>query len=381
MNLTSLLPSEDIIPESISHVADFEPPPPSRQFPSLSLSPAPQWEDLARFQGQLQSQNQAIESLTQALRTMESERRSQQLHLQALQVFQDGKGLEMTLVVLTIPPSESASSEEVRRLREREEDRERESAGESGRARESPGLEHRMEQWKREVGRELSSLRGHIDRTVSLNHQEESFSTKMRREEVEQLRREVDQLKQQLRRQEDDIFHQQSETKEARRQCERSCKTLEMLTDSYRAHSLDLTRTISQHQSSQQDIRQLRKSVSELKEEVRGLILRDRRPTSPPVVTTRKPAASREVEPRRAGSAADSDEDFSPTPSLGEVSSDDLSWAVDGGPGPRGKRQDDYGSQLTDSGDSEAGDGLDKEDLDSIDLEGDSPAELSLNDL
>ncbi|KAI1892047.1 hypothetical protein AGOR_G00149960 [Albula goreensis] len=348
--------SKDIIPESVSHVADFEPPPPSRQFPSLSLSPAPQWEDLARFQGQLQSQNQAIESLTQALRTMESERRSQQLHLKALQ-------------------------EEVRRLREREEDRERERAGESGRARESPGLEHRMEQWKREVGRELSSLRGHIDRTVSLNHQEESFSTKLRREEVEQLRREVDQLKQQLRRQEDDIFHQQSETKEARRQCERSCKTLEMLTDSYRAHSLDLTRTISQHQSSQQDIRQLRKNVSELKEEVRGLILRDRRPTTPPVVTIQKPAASREVEPRRAGSAADSEEDFSPTPSLGEVSSDDLSWAVDGGPGPRGKRQDDYGSQLTDSGDSEAGDGLDKEDVDSIDLEGDSPAELSLNDL
>ncbi|KAG5850003.1 hypothetical protein ANANG_G00077670 [Anguilla anguilla] len=261
---------KDMIPErEVSHMTDFKPPPPPRPLPSLALSPAPQWEDLAGIQAQLQSQNQAIESLTKALRSMESERQSQQLHLQALK-------------------------EELRRLREREEAREQERVG--GSASTSPGAERRMENWKREVGRELSSLRGHIDRAVSLTHQEESFSSKMQREEIEQLRREVDQLKQQLRRQEEDMFRQQSETREARRQSERSCKTLESLTDCYRTHSLDLTRTMSQHQSTQEDIRQLRLSVSELKDEVRGLTLRDRRPA--PVLTRPKAAASRSEERR-----------------------------------------------------------------------------------
>ncbi|KAJ8376325.1 hypothetical protein SKAU_G00069050 [Synaphobranchus kaupii] len=345
---------KDIIPErDVSHMTDFQPPPPPQPLTSLSLNPPPQWEDLARIQGQLQSQNQAIESLTKTLRSMESERHSLQLHLQALQ-------------------------EELRRLRGREEDREREREG--GGVSASPGVERRMEQWKREVGMELSSLRGHITRAVSLTHQEESFSSKMQREEIEQLRREVDQLKQQLRRQEEEVFHQQSESREARRQYERSCKTLESLTDSYRTHSLDLTKTISQHQSTQEDICQLRLSVSELKDEVRELILRDGRPT--PVLTTQEAAVRRDGEHHGETYGSDSEEDFSPTPSLGEVSSDDLSWAAEGEPG---KRQD-SSSQLNDS--DEACHRLeDKGDEDSIDLEGDlealsySPAELSLSDL
>ncbi|XP_064189667.1 leucine zipper putative tumor suppressor 2 isoform X1 [Anguilla rostrata] len=348
---------KDMIPErEVSHMTDFKPPPPPRPLPSLALSPAPQWEDLAGIQAQLQSQNQAIESLTKALRSMESERQSQQLHLQALK-------------------------EELRRLREREEAREQERVG--GGASASPGAERRMENWKREVGRELSSLRGHIDRAVSLTHQEESFSSKMQREEIEQLRREVDQLKQQLRRQEEDMFRQQSETREARRQSERSCKTLESLTDCYRTHSLDLTRTMSQHQSTQEDIRQLRLSVSELKDEVRGLTLRDRRPA--PVLTRPKAAASRSEERRGEASGSDSEGDWSPTPSLGEVSSDDPSWGAERDPGPQGKRQD-FSSQLDESDDGEAS-LEEKGEEDSIDLEGDlealsdSPAELNLSDL
>uniref|UniRef100_UPI003AB0694D uncharacterized protein n=1 Tax=Centroberyx gerrardi TaxID=166262 RepID=UPI003AB0694D len=136
-----------------------------------------------------------------------------------------------------------------------------------------------MEQWRREVGRELSSLRGHITRATSLGNLEESFSSKLRREELEHLRREVDQLKTQLRRQEEDVFLQQSEARETRRQYERSCKTLEELTDSYRTHSFDLAKTVSQYTHTQQEVRQIRTTVSELKDEVRNLILRERQPT------------------------------------------------------------------------------------------------------
>lgn len=36
-----------------------------------------------------------------------------------------------------------------------------------------PAVEMRLEQWKREVGRELSAMRGHIHRATSLGNQEE----------------------------------------------------------------------------------------------------------------------------------------------------------------------------------------------------------------
>lgn len=56
-------------------------------------------------------------------------------------------------------------TEEVNRLRERDRDRHELSQG--------PGTERRMENWKQEVGRELSSLRGHITTAMSLGNLEE----------------------------------------------------------------------------------------------------------------------------------------------------------------------------------------------------------------
>jgi len=41
----------------------------------------------------------------------------------------------------------------------------------------SPGVERRMEMWRKEVGRELSSLRGHITRATSLGNLEERCIT------------------------------------------------------------------------------------------------------------------------------------------------------------------------------------------------------------
>ncbi|KAM4629328.1 uncharacterized protein ACJ7VT_001672 isoform 1-T1 [Polymixia lowei] len=302
------------------HNSDLDPPtlplPPARsplpQQLSSSLSPGVQWADLAAIQSQLQMQSQAVESLTKKIHEMDRERQSQQHQIQTLQ-------------------------EEIRRLREESKERERER--DEARRGQSPGAERMMEQWRREVGRELSTLRGHITRATSLGNLEESFSSKLRREELEYLRREVDQLKTRLRRQEEDVFLQQSEARETRRQYERSCKTLEELTDSYRTHSFDLAKTVSQYTHTQQEVRQIRLTVSELKDEVRNLILRERQPT--PLLSPRTSALvpgaapvpvpsshSRRVRVQEAEPDSDS-EDFSPTASLAEVSSDDLSWLDD----------------------------------------------------
>ncbi|XP_034737388.1 uncharacterized protein LOC117950439 [Etheostoma cragini] len=330
--------------------------------PSPSLSPSVQWADLAAIQSQLQIQSQAIESLTKKLYDVERERQSQQCNIQTLQ-------------------------EEVCRLRE--ELRERESERADSRRGQSPGAERRMEQWRREVGRELSSLRGHITRATSLGNLEESFSSKLRREELEHLRREVDQLKAQLRRQGEDVFLLQTEARETRRQYEHSCKTLEELTDSYRTHSTDLAKTVSQYSHTQQEVRQIRTTVSELKEEVRRLLLKECQPT--PLQSAHTSGASLLPGSHSRGARvdeADSDsEDFSPTPSLAEVSSDDLSWLEDPAhhQKPRVRlsvqsRRSDFagsGSDLEEEDDNE-GDG---DDLLDEELNPDFGSALSLNDL
>ncbi|XP_017543967.1 RNA-binding protein 25 [Pygocentrus nattereri] len=359
---------EDVYPvREKSHAVGLDPlvPPPLPQT-SSTLSGAVQWADLAGLQAQLSSHSQTIEFLTQSLLTVERERNAQQRQIQALQ-------------------------EELRRLKEKLEDRERQRERERERVKEGEkdsGAERRLEQWKREVGRELSSLRGHIDRSTSLGNQEESFSSKLRREEVEHLRREVDLFKSKLMRQEEDVYQQQSDARETRRQYERSCKTLESLTDSCRTHSFELARIVSQYQHTQQDVRELRLTVSELKDEVRGLILRDRLPT--PAEVLRKPTSAVAVEtspPRRV--LSDSEDDFSPTPSLGEVSSDDLdtSWLGESAPKLRSHRRDAHlslsGSDLSDAG-SGLGSGLESNYGDvGGDVGGvsDSPPELSLSDL
>ncbi|XP_044056769.1 NF-kappa-B essential modulator [Siniperca chuatsi] len=329
--------------------------------PSPSLSPGVQWADLAAIQSQLQIQSQAIESLTQKLRDVERERQSQQCHIQTLQV-------------------------EIHSLRERERERDESRRGQS------PGAERRMEQWRREVGRELSSLRGHITRATSLGNLEESFSSKLRREELEHLRREMDQLKTRLRRQEEDVFLQQAEARETRRQYEHTCKTLEDLTNSYRSHSTDLAKTVSQYSHTQEEVRQIRITVSELKEEVRRLILREREQTPLPSAHTSGASPLPLPHSHNRGvrvEEPDSDsEDFSPTPSLAEVSSDDLSWLDDKDPALHQKpqvrlsvqsRRSNFsgpGSDLEDDEDNDDGDDL----LDD-DVNPDLRSDLSLDDL
>nr|XP_054590425.1 general vesicular transport factor p115 [Nothobranchius furzeri] len=326
---------------------------------SLALGSAVQWADLASVQSQLQIQSQAIEALTQKLHDLEREKRSQQCHIQTLQ-------------------------DEVQSLHE------------ELRKGQSPGLEQRMEQWRREVGRELSSLRGHVKQATSLGNLEKSVSIQLCREELEHLQRELDQLKTQLRRQEEDTYLQQAEARETRRQYERSCKTLSELTDSYKTHSSDLLKTLSQYSHTQQEMQQIRSEVSELKDEMRSLGLQGHKQTHLPSAHTSGPSPPPAVPHIQKTSVraeeADSDsEDFSPTPSLAEISSDDLSWLDDKDPAPQPRARLSIRSRPSDftgpDSDVESHhDNRDEDDylLDDDDDDDDNPelgSDLSLNDL
>lgn len=243
-----------------------------------------------------------------------------------------------------------------------------------------------MEQWRREIGHELSTLRGHITRATSLGNLEESFSSKLQREELEHLRWEVDQLKARLRRQEEEMFGQQSEVRETRRQCERSGKTLEQLVDTSRTYSFDLAKVASQHKHTQQVVGQIRVSVSELKDKVSNLMLGEHRPSASSASDSRVHTRCG-PEPRGGQSDCDS-EDFSPTPSLAEISSDDLSWLDDLEPAHRQKsvphvrlstqsRPCDIAGPSRDLGDDDDDDDDDKDLDDDVNLGSD----LSLDDL
>ncbi|MGH0143273.1 UNVERIFIED_CONTAM: hypothetical protein FKN15_031864 [Acipenser sinensis] len=125
--------------------------------------------DLTGVHTQLQSQSQAIESLTQTVLKLEKDRELQQHRIQTLE-------------------------EEVRRLRTHGEEEQRRSP--------ERRLERRVEEWKREVTSELYSLRAQLQREAeragSQGQQDIQDSKKLLREECETLRREVEHIKLQL---------------------------------------------------------------------------------------------------------------------------------------------------------------------------------------
>uniref|UniRef100_A0A096LS72 Uncharacterized protein n=1 Tax=Poecilia formosa TaxID=48698 RepID=A0A096LS72_POEFO len=276
--------------------------------PPSSLRLGVQWADLAAIQSQLQIQSQLIESFSVKLNDLEREKQSQQYHIHTLQGI----------------------SQEVRSLRGelRKKDRERADL--------SSEVERRMEQWRREVGRELSSLARGNDLRGDLK---ESFGSRLGRDELERLRRELERLRRELGRQEEDMQLQQTEARETRRQCEHSRKTLAELTGSCRTHSCDLMRTLCRYSLTQQEVHQMRAAVSELKREVRSLFHQGQALASPPQqLTSGDPSlpAPRSHSKGLTADETDSDsEDFSPTPSLSEISSDDLSWLEDKESAPR----------------------------------------------
>ncbi|KAK6484381.1 stress response protein NST1 isoform X1 [Huso huso] len=293
-------------------------------FPSYlePLPPRMERGDLTGVHTQLQSQSQAIESLTQTVLKLEKDRELQQHRIQTLE-------------------------EEVRRLRTRGEEEQRRSP--------ERRLERRVEEWKREVTSELYSLRAQLQREAeragSQGQQEIQDSKKLLREECETLRREVEHIKLQLRRQEEELLNKISETREMKRSQERNSKTLEGLTDGYRSHSVDLNKVLSSHHYTEQEFKHIRSTVMDLKEEVRSLKRSVGRLDQSSMLTTRTaslPPAGlsssrvqgshrtrRAAEPHPETLDRDSDLELSPSPSpspspsLGDISSDDLSSLPD----------------------------------------------------
>ncbi|XP_041126227.1 sarcolemmal membrane-associated protein-like isoform X2 [Polyodon spathula] len=348
----------------------YQEPSPSRSYLE-PLPPRMDRGDLAGVHTKLESQSRVIESLTRAVLRLEKDRELQQHRIQTLE-------------------------EEVRRLR---------SHGEEERRR-SPerGLEGRVEEWKREVTTELYSLRGQLQREAeragSQGQQKIQDSKKLLREECEMLRREVDHIKLQLRRQEDELLNKGSETREMKRSLERNSKTLEGLTDGHRSHSVDLSKVLSNHHYTEQEFKHIRSSVMDLKEEVRSLKRSVGRLDQSSTLTARTGLCSSRVQgshrTRRAGEPhpepldQDSDLELSPSPSLGDISSDDLSSLPDLHSRTRCTAESKYAtglsSELEGSDSSETGSDL-RDDGDvasfaaNLDELSDSPCELNLSDL
>uniref|UniRef100_UPI0037E861FB uncharacterized protein isoform X1 n=1 Tax=Semicossyphus pulcher TaxID=241346 RepID=UPI0037E861FB len=260
------------LPPLKGRLRDLDPPALPLRLPSQREPPPSgggvQWSDLAGLQSQLQIQRQEIKSLTQRVLDLETERQTQQSHIQTLQ-------------------------EELQRLKDR------------------GGLEER----RREEVLELSSLQGHFTRAPSLGNHAESLSSKLQREELQHLGRDLRLLNTQLRRQEEELLQLQEESRESRRRDQHTCR----VTDSYRSHSSDLTKTISH---TQQEVQQIRSAVSELKEEIRTLREHE------PLLSAHTPGASPLLLlPQRGRLRPEEDSDSEDLSlSLAEVSSDDLSW-------------------------------------------------------
>ncbi|XP_056621142.1 uncharacterized protein LOC130434817 isoform X1 [Triplophysa dalaica] len=171
---------------------------------------------------------------------------------------------------------------------------------------------------------------------------------------------------------EEDVFQLQSEARETRRQNEHSSKTLERLGDCQRTHSFEVTRTVSQHKHTQQQVCELRVNVSKLKEEVRGLILRET-----PALLPHKQAV--ESSPHGRMSSGSEDE-FSLTVSLAEISSDE-SWLEEADTQTKSRgRGVHISSDLSGSDLSGAGSDLD-DGAEGVDGGSSSPPDLSLSDL
>ncbi|XP_015248458.1 PREDICTED: uncharacterized protein LOC107096358 [Cyprinodon variegatus] len=195
-----------------------------------------------------------------------------------------------------------------------------------------------MEQWRREIGRELSSLRGFMTEAASRSHLEESWSSRLQRDEVDFLRIDLDRLKTQLRGTEADMRLQQMEAEKMKRQCEHSCQMLEDLTGSFRRHSRYQLKTLRNLHGIPTKFYQMRTTLSDLQKEVKSLNPRGH--GSQLLVSELTLEDSPFLAPSSRsrqfrGHEEDSDsESSSPTLSLAEISSDDLSWLEEEDPAP-----------------------------------------------
>uniref|UniRef100_A0A8D0GF39 Uncharacterized protein n=1 Tax=Sphenodon punctatus TaxID=8508 RepID=A0A8D0GF39_SPHPU len=253
-------------------------------------------EELAALRSQLHCQAKVIESLTQSVHQLKQERDLQQHRIRHLE-------------------------EEVDRLQQ------------------SPhgGLETLLGRRTEGLKGDLRNLRQQVfhqpdgDCTPDLPPgpsimQEMQESKKLLWREYECVRREMEQLKHKLYRQGEDLFNQVSETDEIKRTQSQYCKMLEELMNSHKAQSHDLDKARMETQSTQQELGNIRCTVTDLKDQMKSLHLEEQlcsKPTAEePGHRKRSKELLQEMEEALSSSLCD---DSASELSLTDVSSDELS--------------------------------------------------------
>ncbi|XP_077190060.1 uncharacterized protein LOC143835771 isoform X2 [Paroedura picta] len=203
-------------------------------------------EELAAISKQLRSQSQVIESLTQAVHQLKQEKELQQHSISHLEE-----------VVDQLQHNPHSGLESV--------------------------LGHRMEGLKSELRnlRQQMFQQSDGDCTPDLYPspvivQEMLESKKILWREYESIRREMEQLKQKLDRQEEDLFSQVSATHEIRRTQSQCHKMLEDLMNSHKIQIQDLDRAKSETQGTQQELSNVKTTVINLREQVKSLHAEDK---------------------------------------------------------------------------------------------------------
>ncbi|XP_077573745.1 uncharacterized protein LOC144197061 isoform X1 [Stigmatopora nigra] len=138
-------------------------------------------------------------------------------------------------------------------------------------------------------------------------------NSKACRAELEHLNIEVDHLKMRLVRQEEAMMHQDKEARDGRRRCQHSCEMFQQLTNGFKAHNAGVANSAFEY--TQKEVRHISAAVSALEGDVKRL-------------RERRGSGSRKVKAGKARLDLDSDE-FSPTASLADISSDELSLLDD----------------------------------------------------
>ncbi|XP_038650071.1 myosin heavy chain, clone 203-like isoform X2 [Scyliorhinus canicula] len=313
-------------------------------------------EELMGIYRQLQSQGKAIEFLQQALLRVETEKVQQQQKIRSLE-------------------------DDIRRLQSRPEEKCLDFQ-----------LERKMEEWRREMSNEMYSLREQLRQvegrfkhgkiTISSLTQEIQESKKDLCEEHDSLRREIDNMKHKIRRQEEDLLNHISDTKELKQSQEKNTKILRELMNKYQCQLLDSNKSVHEREYAEQELTHIRSTVAGLKEQLRNMCLADNQTSTPSKPDTRK--QYRKKQPKTQSLSEDSDSNLSSTLSLVDISSDDdFSSLQDLDFDPPNKKGCRSSSALCIE-DSKRIPRINYSDEDvSVDLEGlsDNPPELNLSDL
>ncbi|XP_005303073.2 golgin subfamily A member 6-like protein 7 isoform X1 [Chrysemys picta bellii] len=256
-------------------------------------------EELAAISSQLRSQAKVIESLTQSVNRLkqEKERQQQQIH-----------NLE----------------EEVGRLHNSPQ-----SGLESLLGRRMEGLKSELRNLRQQVFHQPDGDCTPDVYPSSSVMQEVHESKKLLWREYECVRREVEQLKHKLNRQEEDLVNQMSETDEMKRTQSRYCKMLEDLMNSHKTQSDDLDKARLETRSTQQELGHIKSTVTDLKDQMKNLPLEEKSYTKPVGKESAHRMESNDLLREEEIFFSSLSDDSASELSLTDVSSDELSSATE----------------------------------------------------